>query len=935
MSPNISIYDEMKALEKTFGLSCCKLLEKHPLYNYRACDSGRYTLSVLLIGSGIRLEMLRDKILSNGQLLDTHLEVTILTEEPAAEAARLESQAPELHRFIHIRVHSGEEILEKKAQWDCGILIYKPLPKAKQKRSAFLKNYPLPLYTLVSTEDPGLNQAIKNDLRSSAGQLIVCADGDNLATNNPKDKPFTPKPDDAYLNEIRHIAYQLHYAYAKGNNPMSADEEILADFLEPYNLESNIECALHIRSKIKCANIDPSSLNTASEEFSKKMEQDAQEGGHLLEELSRLEHRRWCLTKFLKGFVLGTPEQIYQKSGDTTHSAGGKWHIALVPYGEQGSLCRRLNDQDWIDPDPESLADLDELDRQTLRVHKRCGELLPIHLAEAIDLVTGLEAGLRGELQVHTKNMRDVMALMLRGDRSTVPLYRHHLQKLNGALNEQEKQALRASLKELAQLMSAPLEYLSQKDYKEQNFLLVSRIPFALSYWKKTVLVKLMADRVEDCISSLWQLEPTQVLFLDTAEKMEDLRQLRRKARQINYFLQRNCSQITASYHIFVPNHVDAGKSVMAEILEDYPAFFDSCNWHVYPRNSLDVTDLRPRFVELMHEHGVTAIDLTGGKPELITIADSFARNSRTGAFFVRDNTLHNFYGACGISHQALDKGLSVQALFDLAGAARIKQDARVISRALNAQYRDLWSVSQANADIWHWFCTCFAAAYRDQPGQKQATDPLYIDKQTLREAISSGRDPAGFQAILEQLLEKKLLKPARGNGYRASCEDVLDALRNTGKALEYYIYCTASASGLFEDVVMSWMFQHREALDAAKNEIDVICTGKHTTLFISAKNVTMKRFKTDKNFLNYVCYEVGWLADRFAGADHRMVLAAPNVPMLDEHGNLSHYAAHALSRGVHLLGDECFRDDNLSRVLKEIRDGNKLWYACLEKAVK
>jgi hypothetical protein len=186
---------------------------------------------------------------------------------------------------------------------------------------------------------------------------------------------------------------------------------------------------------------------------------------------------------------------------------------------------------------------------------------------------------------------------------------------------------------------------------------------------------------------------------------------------------------------------------------------------------------------------------------------------------------------------------------------------------------------------------------------------------------------------IAEQLDQAGLLTLSGDSVlYTASCPEVLSALRNSGKALEYYIYCSAEASGHFSDVAMSWMFRHSDAKDSAKNELDVVCTTGTTSLFISAKHVKAESFGK-KNFLNYVCYEVGWLADRFGGINPRMVLAAPNLPQFNEKNALSDPVKQALSRGVYLLGKECFRGNHLPEVLHNIAEGNPHWCDFLAKA--
>ena len=402
-----------------------------------------------------------------------------------------------------------------------------------------------------------------------------------------------------------------------------------------------------------------------------------------------------------------------------------------------------------------------------------------------------------------------------------------------------------------------------------------------------------------------------------------------------------------SSYHVFVPGKTKCFPDIAAqkdaeendvtlylENIKDYdPSFFGSGDWFIHACPTLYPDDLRPRFVDLMCEYGATSIDMTGGKPALITLADGYARNNRAGAFFIRDNQIRDFYGARGIEQQSLEKGLTVQQLFDQTEAEMIKRDDEKIDAAFFEKYQALWKIAHENAPVWYNFCLCFAKAYRDKPGSPHAEEYLRVPAGLLRTYFAGKFRMAGenrvltgeFEAILDALVDAGLLT-YNGSGafYQAACEEVVACLRNSGKVLEYYIYCTVKFSPTFQNQAMSWLFRHNAGASAAKNEVDIICTAGHTPVFISAKNVTADSLGKN-NFLNYVCYEVGWLADRFGSLGTKTILAAPNVPQF-ENGQRSDYVARAMSRGVYLLGDRCFEPGKLSKVLDLIVRDKKDW---------
>lgn len=918
--------------EASFDLSICRLLQEYPLYHYRVRTGDRFLLSVLLIGRGKNFETLRNKILSNGQLLDTDLVVTVVTENADAALKALHDQAPDLKRFIALP--GAEDAVEM----PCGALRFQEHPAIENNLQAIIQQHAARYVVIGLDTDADAPKSIS----PLPGQMIAWIKGDSIQVCGQDKELFLPTRDDRAMAEILDIAYRLHYAYEKGNDPHITNQEIRASFKDPYNYRSNIECALHVRSKIASAGIDSSSLNSAADAFAKKMAEDARNNGDLLEHLAQLEHRRWCVSKAAGGRRCDreTVDLIYGDDGSTTHSAdiASKWHVALVPYGKDGKLFRRLSEQDWTAEDPEAIDDLDELDKQTLRVHRRCAQITRDKLRRSLAHVEKLKSQVPGELHVHVDQMKHALEQMLEGSRDAVFVYRYHRRNLEAHLSA-GADAAKEILKALKQDMGAPIEYLTRKDYKKQNLVLVGCIPFALCGWKSTVLVKLMAESVHECVAAAWQLEPGHIVFVDTAETLDEMKHLSRKARQIDRFLSRNCNQVTSSYHIFVPenvkcNHDTSGVFLLQDLRSIDPTFFDISDWHLYHCPSLETEDLRPRFVDLMYEYGATAIDMTGGKPVLISLADGYARNNRASAFFIRDNRIRNFCGARGMEWQALDKGLSVQQLFDQTDAQLIKRDDEQITGVFFRHYEALWEIAHRYAPIWYNFCLCFAKAFRDKASSPHPDADLRVPDEKLRKYFADKFRMAGelrelrteFEAIVQDLLSAGLLTYNSGEKfYQAACEEVVACLRNSGKILEYYICCTIKEHpDAFPDAAMSWMFRHGGHSDAAKNEVDVICTGQNSTLFISAKNVTPSSLDKN-NFLNYICYEVGWLADRFGGASPRTILAAPNVAQFED-GRRSRLVQKAMSRGVYLLGDWCFEPGNLNQVLINIDRGREDW---------
>lgn len=933
--------------KQTIGISFCMLMNEYPLYDRRiARGSDPADLCVILVGSGPRLKKLLDMALTGGQLLNTDLQVIVLTDQVASDHARLLTDAPLLPRFIRIEGH-GEPA---SPQWELGTLTYESGPYTAQTMASVFSKYPQCSYVLLCTDSDAQNKALANHCIDGKKRVVAYAEGDSLQVVAPKETHFSEGDAEAHLDEIRPISFNIHYAYEKGNDPHISFAEIEHSYHNQYKKEANMECALHVHNKLRCCGIDVRKMGTkaAASAFADLL--SGERGEKWLSELAQMEHRRWCLSKVLGGFLQQTDESmLYSAEGVTTHSSDPKWHTVLVPYRTDPQY-RSLEQEDWLREDPDNIEGLDELDRQTLWIHQACRKIAldkdGICREKAAKFLEMAEACFVDdkELSADAQKLSHALEQMNLGVRSAVFLFKRCRKSLKDTLilkNDTASGEMLSILHELDVHSGALREYVSQKDYKEQNLTQIRQIPFALSGWRNVTLVKLMGETEHDCVSSAWQLEPTQVIFVDLAHSFEELAQIRSRAKRIDRFLYNDCNHIRTSYRIIIAKGEqkiggsDFFSGWEANIYRDYPEFFDGWECTIHPVDNGNPFSVRPVFVEIMEQYHPDYIDLTGGKPELISVASGYAENSRTGAFFIRDNRFRDFYGASGLANVALDKGVTVKELFDQANAVRIKSDDEQMSGRIFQAYQPLWKIAHDYADHWYGFCIrFFAPAYRDAMADEtnRSRDKLDIPKQYIKDRLAGlpETERQEYRKILTALVRKKLVS-ASGSCYTVCSHEVLAALRNSGKVLEYYIYCTAKTRCNFQDVAMSWMFSHSDDTNAAKNELDVICTAKNTSLFISAKNVTMHTIKTG-NFLNYVCYEVSVLANRF-GINAKTVLAAPNVPQFDS-GRRSDKVLHAMSRGVYLLGDACFTSGRLGEVLDNIAQGKENWCECLLEKV-
>lgn len=925
---------QRNVLNTTLGLAFCKLMEEHPLYDHRTvAKTGPAVLSVVLVGRGQPLELLRDKVLSNGQLLDTKLTVTMVSNDPKADMENLMVQAPELYRFIRIAgpVHADAP------EWDLGTLHYEPCTLNKTDFTQLLEQFDDCTYFLFSADQEKLAKLCAKETK----RVVACireeeAGKDKKGTPivqhslellSPKHALFTAAQGDEFLKKIEPIAYNLHYAYMKGNDPRATSEEINRTFLDPYNYNSNIECAVHLRSKLRCCGIANKSDNVAALRFAKELEYDR--AGVLVERLACLEHQRWCISKLVQGFHY--PEDlnlIYSEAGVNTHSKEKKWHACLVPSAES----RPLTEADWIAPDPETIPGLDDLDRQTLRIHQICGSLLEsagIQIQEQMDVI---RETLKAQVFSKTRkigplftDLASAITKLQGGNIDALFLYRRSIQNWNdllkkrkhpksGEFKDPESKAIKEALDKLSHQMEIWIEYVTRKDYKSQDRTQIRQIPFVLSKWQDLTLVKLMTDRTDTCVGSAWEIEPSRLVFVDLAETTTDILRLRKLTGQIDHFLSENCKEIQVEYHFFICGDLLKFGNVQ---------HFSEPGHHVHQTASADPDHIRADFVALMKERNADYIDVTDGKPELVDVAAGYAQNSTVGAFTVRNEHIQNFYGAEALHGIAMKRGFTVKSVFDHSGALKTKSDTEKLTGRIDEDYLPFWCIAHAHAPYWHDFCMSFVSKVREKARTAKTPDKLLLPQTHCNEVLKTLKTEVQphIQPILDQMVAKKLITKER-DGYRVTSEALMAALVNSGKVLEYFLYFSARKCS-FTDVQMSYQFKHSAAKNAVENELDVICTKDVRTLFISAKNVKAES-SNSPTYLKQVCYEVDVLASRF-GINPKRILAAPNANQF-ENGKLSVAADYCMQRGVYLLGKECCQPDTIVNVLEKIMAGDADW---------
>ncbi len=737
-----------------FKLSCCRLFERFPLYNYRMPDeddkeSRVQKLGVLLIGYGSRMDTIFGEVLTNGQLLDTELEVTAAGTNARNTCESLRKKAPYLEHFVRITV-DGSVISEPEEADRLATIHFVSTQLTPEAMPEFLLEHCSCSYLVISTGNDEKNYALAEACagfiadHSTLIAYVQKRESDEIEVMSPLTEmySFGSQKEAEYKKQIEKIALNLHFSYAKSQNEHAGTEQILEEFRQPYNYVSNIESAVHIRSKLACCGITDESTADAAEKFSALISADPS----VVDRLSVLEHRRWMMEKLLQGYrQVEDLDLIYGQRGVTTHSSGDKWHTCLVSCDPEGKS--HILPQDWkFEGSVSELTHLDALDQISIRLHRKCGQLARTNRPRVLDLMktirgalTGHNAFSEGTLDTDTR-MEMAISQMYQQKRSAVPLYERAWRALKEAVASEGKlQAfvLNESLDLLDSAVAPLKEFISCKDYKYTDRVFIKRIPFVLSHKISPKLVKLLANENADNLFSVWQLEPESVSFVGFASDSIELMQLRQQANNICGFVSDAGLSPKMDWHILVPEKLADAKKTSRELFKGW-----KCTLHVVRGSAvLNMEALTEVMEGLFDEISADYLDVTGTDRLFSRAAELCAERHELPAFYIKNGNIFNLFNAPELEYDAPGKGLTVAEMFSLSGAVVEENEGEKLSD-LSQSYSAFWKIAR-DASGWDTFCKFVTAAYNNTDKPHKAFILLNPEDKPVKKSISVRYDVA------------------------------------------------------------------------------------------------------------------------------------------------------------------------------------------------
>ena len=734
-----------------FKLTCYRLFLEHPLVKYRtAVSDSRFELRVLLAGYGSRMDTLFQEVLVNGQLLDTDLYITFLTTNALKAANALLSRAPELKKYARITVEDTELNVPETTEIYASIQ-YRSLSKDEAEFARLISEAKTSgcNYTVISTGKDAQNEALARQAASvfGSGDLVSY-----IQNRRPQEIiesraclfTFGYQKDTAYLDQLETIAYNLHYSYMKAANYRVSNRVIRDTFNEPYNYVSNLGAAIHIREKLECCGIDTSDNRTAAEQFAELMKDDPA----VVDRLAALEHRRWMVEKILKGFIqVPSLDRIYSGPGVKTHDSNEKWHSCLVTC----NATSRLTLDDWKKGTSGKNQNLDELDRTSLAIHERCGQIVHKNrdfidnlLSTISDSVSRLYKGDR-EIADAMRSMELAISQMWQGKLSAVPIYEGHYQSLlDRVSSDQDSTAfyVRQSLSTLNDGLAPLKEFISFKDYKDQDRLLIRQIPFALTHKKQPVLMKLMAEKETDCLFSTCQLEPERTVFVGLVESHKDYLMLKEHVSNISRFLQQTYPAVAYEYHVILPERLAADHTEKILDLERETV-------RLHTAEKISHKTVSASLKEIAESVDADYIDVTNGSAMLVICA----ADAGTPVIAYESGSMGNIMNAPEIAYPFPEKVITVEEMFGLSGSVLKGKSGSAVLSDLSRVYKQLYRISKRSS-MWPIFCEYVSDVYKDMSIRIDIPSPG-TDRTVSEKTISLSTEIADALRPLFNQLEK------------------------------------------------------------------------------------------------------------------------------------------------------------------------------------
>lgn len=573
-------------------------LFRYPLYDY--ANPEKKAVHILIVGFGHLGQKFMDVCLSEGQLNDIELNVTVITDKQNSIDAYLDkSQRPELTRFFNVDGRYAPSIPDAPPYGNIRFRNLELNPNNPQdlleKIRPFLpasgSGEDHPGYIFIALGNDGNNQLLAEriDRILSSGEeenpassyLISYIRSINDAVSGQPGRTVPvfvrkdPKEDELYQDMDR-MAFNAHLLWGGGLYQDFA--KVQEEYEQPYNHDSCFSNALSIKYKLFNAGIPWTGSDSHAEmadRFFQKL--NSPDGKVMKDTLIWLEHRRWVAERICSGWRTARQNDLSVCTDGGTKNTDRKLHTCIVRSEPNQNLADLLPDtaenrKKWdAQIPPEIYQTFDELDRMSIKLHKA-------HLAQAkaVNRNDVLDGNVVHEIRQLIRRAPEAMTAfqellacmrdIFDDNLGKTGLYRSLKDRFLDVVGKSGRlaanaESIREQMKTLDRYFFPVIQSKEYRNLKNIDATLIDNLPFVLTYSPKiTLAVPLHAGEEENefgNVAAAAVVSPGSILYLHLAETEKDLSPLSAAMKSARTYLRSGNSHAAVSLAVFCNSSVD------------------------------------------------------------------------------------------------------------------------------------------------------------------------------------------------------------------------------------------------------------------------------------------------------------------------------------------------------------------------------------------
>lgn len=911
------------------------LMNRFPLYQF--IDADKRQTHLLVLGWNDAAAAFVDQALTAGQFPEHQLCVSVHAPDPDSCWLSYLEARPALSEFVCVSTADAPETPGA----DCyGILTFAPeIDKAQLSALLSQQSSPQFRYVFIATGCTKLNRSLAEVCEASTdcgnSHLVICAENDRLIARTG-DETVIFTGEDTEDDELTHMAFRVHLLWANQQkiSDYEAERRRFFDPETPYDLLSSRAYALSVRYKLWSAGIHETDPDLAAAAFSRLLEADTEH--RLFNQLCAAEHRRWVMEKVTQGYT-----GLYRR-GDCsgfevllrqgTLRVEGQ-NVCILHSTPETPLktphYQQKNHTAWDEPSEQD-DQLDDLDRMSIDLHRFMrSKAQTLAASHYLDQPTGAVAQLsrlteQGDVILRREWNRFLYCLhaILDGSRAYAKRfvgYREDIQQAFLDVIPTEEAQVDALLRQITADMFPAIEAAQYHNFKSNDEVLISGIPFVLTYRSFSSLALPfnaafqradVNDAIFDNLASPVVVKPGRLLYLHYAQRFIKPSIWLSMLEACLDYLKKNRIPCRVSLALSLSNEVSdskrktlqtglerlmqAGKLAGFAIDEaDVPMAFFADQLQAHRIDSYDGTI--PLFSSMLDNMRWTEKRLAEGSYfEINTATKQITANpAGTWLTYIRDQSALSINDMFGLMH-AENRDHHYPDLTDMVCAGDGTAEPlylhlwrcccgeltgkpyeyavyawNQVCDALdenNSRLKQAGALSEGKVDIARLFPDALSAPTARGKGTGTNRSRQFSRAEAIEVllAIADTHTPDGRYFI------ELVRDPATNATYlRVLDPRICDVLGSAGAILEVYAYFCALETGYFDDLACSYTFywgDHHIPDSHRKNELDLVLTKGFRSMLVECK----ARKALEQDFY----HKLNSLADLF-GINARKVMIA------------------------------------------------------------